>query len=102
MATAQTSRNRSRTALWALVSSGLAALLLVLVLIYAAATGGAGLILAPLVALPVLMFALGGVALAVSALARRTHARRLAATGLILGIVCAVPPVWLWIWLLAG
>lgn len=102
MATAQTSRNRSRTALWALVSSGLAALLLVLVLIYAAATGGAGLILAPLVALPVLMFALGGVALAVSALARRTHARRLATTGLIVGIVCAVPPVWLWVWLLAG
>jgi hypothetical protein len=48
------------------------------------------------------MFALGGVALAVSALARRTHARRLAATGLVLGIICAVPPVWLWVWLLAG
>ena len=46
--------------------------------------------------------ALGGVALAVSALARRTRARRLAAIGLILGIVCAVPPVWLWVWLLAG
>jgi zinc transporter ZupT len=102
VATAQTSRNRSRTALWALVSSGLAALLLALILIYALATGGAGLILAPLVALPVLMFALGGVALAISALSRRTHSRRLATIGLILGIVCAVPPVWLWVWLLAG
>ena len=100
--TSAPSRNSSRSAGLALASSVLAALLLALMGGYGLATEGAGLVLAPFVALPVLMFALIGVVLAAVALAGRTRRRKTALTALLLGIAAAVPPAWLWVWLLAG
>jgi hypothetical protein len=99
---AASTRTSPRTAFWALASSILGALLLALMLAYGLASEGAGLVLAPFVALPVLMFALIGTVLAAVALARRTARRRTALAALLLGIVAAVPPIWLWVWLLAG
>lgn len=99
---AATSRTAPRSAAWALASSLLGALLLALMLAYGLGTEGAGLVLAPFVALPVLMFALIGVVLAAVALARRTPRRKAALAALVIGIAAAVPPVWLWAWLLAG
>jgi len=99
---AAASRSSPRSAIWALASSLLGALLLALMLAYGLGTEGAGLVLAPFVALPVLMFALIGVVLSAVALARRTPRRKTALAALLIGVVAAVPPVWLWAWLLAG
>ncbi|WP_262107037.1 hypothetical protein [Arthrobacter sp. Marseille-P9274] len=99
---APASRTSPRSAIWALASSLLGALLLALMLAYGLGTEGAGLVLAPFVALPVLMFALIGVMLSAVALARRTSRRKTALAALVIGTVAAVPPVWLWVWLLAG
>ena len=96
------SRTSPRSAAWVLASSLLGVLLLALMLGYGLGTEGAGLVLAPFVALPVLMFALIGVALAAVALARRTPRWKTAAAALVIGVAAAVPPVWLWVWLLAG
>lgn len=90
-----------RSAVWALASSLVGALLLALMLAYGLGTEGAGLVLAPFVALPVLMFALIGVVLAVVALARRTPRQKTAVAALVIGVAAAAPPVWLWVWLLA-
>jgi hypothetical protein len=102
-ASARTSaRTSARPAVWALASSLLGALLLALMLAYGLASEGAGLVLAPFVALPVLTFALIGMVLASVALVRRTLRRGTALAALAIGLVAAVPPAWLWVWLLAG